>query len=162
MKKRIYNVIFPIWFLIFIPMTWLVVLPANFIIDSLVILLATYLFIKSNYWLTYKQTIFKVWGFGFLSDFIGALILFSTYLIDSEWWYQNILYPVSYHPFESIFGFIWCTIATFISAICIYQFNYRFSFKKLEIDLKTKKKMALTLAILTAPYLFLLPTALFY
>ena len=67
MKNRLYNLIFPIWMLIFIPMTWLIVLPANFLIDSLILLLSLFLFVKSNYWMIYKQTILKIWGFGFLS-----------------------------------------------------------------------------------------------
>jgi len=36
MKKnqvKIYNLIFPIWLLWLIPATWIVVLPANFLID---------------------------------------------------------------------------------------------------------------------------------
>lgn len=38
MKKdmKLYNVIFPIWMLFFLPPVRLVVLPANFVIDSLV------------------------------------------------------------------------------------------------------------------------------
>lgn len=118
----------------------------------------------------YKQTILKIWGFGFLSDFIGALILFSIYLSDffiqnsviSNWWYDNVFYPVSYDPFSSIFSIIWCSIAVLVSGICIYEFNYRVSFKQLSLEPKTKKKMALLLAICTAPYLFLVPTALFF
>ena len=170
MKNRLYNLIFPIWMLIFIPMTWLIVLPANFLIDSLILLLSLFLFVKSNYWMIYKQTILKIWGFGFLSDFIGALILFSIYLSDffiqnsviSNWWYYNVFYPVSYDTLSSIVSIIWCSIAVLVSGICIYEFNYRVSFKQLSLEPKTKKKMALLLAICTAPYLFLVPTALFF
>ena len=39
-KVRLYNVVFPIWLLWIVPVTWLVVLPANFIIDLAIILIA--------------------------------------------------------------------------------------------------------------------------
>lgn len=41
MKKqiRLYNIILPIWLLIVLPQVWLIVLPANLIIDGLVLLL---------------------------------------------------------------------------------------------------------------------------
>ena len=38
-ELKLYNVIFPIWFLWLVPITWIVVLPANFIIDLAVIVL---------------------------------------------------------------------------------------------------------------------------
>ena len=36
---KLYNVIFPLWLLWLIPITWLVVLPANFLIDLAVVVL---------------------------------------------------------------------------------------------------------------------------
>ena len=41
-NKRLYNVIFPVWMLILFPAAWFVVLPSNFIIDSLVLIIAMY------------------------------------------------------------------------------------------------------------------------
>ena len=38
-NNKIYNVVFPIWFFIIIPLGWLFVLPINFLIDSLVLLI---------------------------------------------------------------------------------------------------------------------------
>lgn len=39
-QVRLYNLMFPFWLLVFVPMAWLAVLPLNFLIDSLVLLLA--------------------------------------------------------------------------------------------------------------------------
>ena len=36
---KFYNLIFPIWFLILIPITWIFILPANFFIDLIVVAL---------------------------------------------------------------------------------------------------------------------------
>ena len=43
MKKkdvRLYNVLFPMWMLVSLPMVWYVVIPGNFLIDSLVLIIA--------------------------------------------------------------------------------------------------------------------------
>ena len=75
MKKKsikLYNVIFPIWLLWLIPMTWVIVLPANFLIDLLVVVLTMkYLKVKEIK-LNAKSVILKVWIFGFIADFIGT------------------------------------------------------------------------------------------
>ena len=42
MKKgrvKLYNVLFPVWMLMMFPGMWLIILPGNFIIDSLVLLI---------------------------------------------------------------------------------------------------------------------------
>ena len=40
MKNKLYNVLFPIWVLVFFPIFWLVALPANFLIDTIVLLIS--------------------------------------------------------------------------------------------------------------------------
>ena len=44
MKKDVtlYNVIFPFWMLLLIPQVWLIVLPGNFLIDSLVLIISMF------------------------------------------------------------------------------------------------------------------------
>lgn len=165
---KIYNLIFPIWLLWLFPLTWIVVLPGNFIIDSLVLLLTLKVLKINDKKNIYKKTILKVWGFGFLSDFIGTVIMLVPELISSnipasfrDWWYKNLSSPVSYSPFDSIYSIIWVVVSIIITSFFIYLFNYKISFKKLDIEEISKKKLALSLAIFTAPYLFLLPTMWF-
>ena len=64
MKKRIklYNVIFPIWMLLFLPPAWLVVFPANFAIDSLVFRLGAKFAKLQNILAVYKKSILKIFG----------------------------------------------------------------------------------------------------
>lgn len=171
MKKeiRLNNVIFPIWLLWLIPATWFVVIPANYIIDLLVLYITIKCLKLENPKEIAKKTIWKVYIFGFISDFIGTAVMFLSNLIApshqtkfGEWWYNNILSPVSYNPFESIWGVLWCLFCILISAICIYYFNLKISFKNLDIPLSQKKKLALSMAIFTAPYLFIIPTAWAY
>lgn len=173
MKKqstvKLYNLIFPIWILWLFPLTWIVVLPGNFIIDNAVILITLKLLNINDQKAIYKQTILKVWIFGFISDFIGTIVMlipgfinFKNSEIMRNWWYKNIETPVFYNPFQSVYGLLWVTLAVVITSVFIYCFNYKISFKNLELEESSKKKLALSLAIFTAPILFYLPTSLFY
>lgn len=166
---KLYNLIFPIWLLWLIPTTWIVVLPANFLIDLAVVLLTLKFLHVSDAKKITKSIIVKVWVFGFIADFIGTAAMFMSNIIDfdyqthfGKWWYENITNAVSYNPFDSIYAFIWATVCVVITAYCIYFFNYKISLKKAELSNDLRKKLALSLSILTAPYIFYLPTAWFF
>ncbi len=166
---KLYNVIFPIWLLWLFPMTWIVVLPANFIIDLIVVVLTLRFLKVQNIKSITKPIILKVWIFGFVSDFIGTLLMLLSNIIDfdyntslGEWWYDNIKNAVSYNPYRSIYAVIWVRLCVAITAIAIYLFNYKLVLKKSSLEDSQKKKLALSLAIFTAPYTFLIPTMWFY
>lgn len=166
---KLYNVIFPIWILWLIPTTWIVVLPANFIIDLLVIVLTLKYLKVQNIKPIAKSIIFKVWIFGFLADLIGTFLMLLSNIIDfdnntaiGEWWYDNITNAVSFNPFGSIFAILWVTVCVVITAILIYIFNYKVVLKKSNLEDSQKKKLALSLAVFTAPYTFYIPTQWFY
>lgn len=166
---KLYNLIFPIWLLWLIPITWIVVLPVNFLIDLTVVVLTLKFLHVSDIKKIAKSIIVKVWVFGFIADFIGTAAMFMANVIDfnyqthlGKWWYENISNAVSYNPFGSIFAFIWVTVCVFIAACCIYFFNYKIILKKAELSNDLRKKLALSLSIFTAPYVFYLPTAWFF
>lgn len=166
---KLYNLIFPIWLLWLVPMTWVVVLPANFCIDLVgVVLTMRYLKVKDIKQNT-KRVILRVWLCGFVADFIGTAAMFMVNIIDfnyetalGKWWYDNMTNAVSYNPFENIYAVMWVTACVIITALFIYLFNYKFCLKKSSLDDTQKKKLALSLAIFTVPYLFYLPTAWFF
>lgn len=172
MKKavKLYNIIFPVWLLWLFPITWIVVLPANFLLDLIVILITmNYLKITKKKQ-KLKSIIFKTWILGFIADFIGTFFMLSISLIESKlsldtafgkWWYYN-MNAVTYSPFNNIYSVLWTVICVLIAALFIYLFNYKICFEKLETEDALKKKLALSLAIFTAPYLFFLPTSWFF
>ena len=172
MKKndvKLYNLIFPIWLLWLIPITWIVVLPANFVVDLMVVVLTMKYLRIQNIKKNAKTVIFRVWIFGFVADFIGTAAMFMANLIDfnyetqlGKWWYNNITNAVSYNPFESVYAVLWVTMCVIITAFFIFLFNYKFCLKKLDLDDSQKKKIALSLAVFTAPYLFYVPTSWFF
>ena len=163
MKKqlRLYNVIFPIWMLIFIPVIWLVVLPANFIIDSLVVLVSLKIMGETEIFSVYKSIILKVWLLGFLADILGSALLFFSQLGYSHTWYEYIQGPVAYNPLDNIFSLLYVLIVVVIAGAAIYFLNLRFSFKKTQLGHKKRRAVSLALAIITAPYLFLVPMQVF-
>lgn len=156
---KLYNMIFPIWMLLILPVSWLVALPANFVIDLAVIVLTLKYLKAENMKEAAKKSIFKVWMIGFVSDFIGGLFMF---LATTNEWLRQRFEGVAYNPFEDIPSFLWTVMCMAIASVCIYFFNYKISFKATSLDDAQKRKLSLSLAICTSPYLFLLPTNWFY
>ena len=163
---KLYNVIFPIWFLLFFPPVILITLVGNFLIDSLV-LVACFKFFEFPESQTrkdfYKNSIIKVWLFGFLADFMGAALLFSMLAFEDTLGIPNeLINAISYDPFASPLAVLIILLVMLVAGLLIFFFNYRFTFKKLIADKKLKLKVALTIAIVTIPWTFLLPTKWFY
>ena len=71
-NTRLYNVLFPFWMLLLFPQAWLVVLPGNFIIDSLVFLIGMLILKIGEKKQWYKKYIGEIYAFGMLSDIIGS------------------------------------------------------------------------------------------
>ena len=145
-EVKLYNVLFPFWMLLLFPQMWLIILPGNFIIDSLVLLISMAALKIADKKLWYKQHIFKIFAFGMLSDFVGAGYMLLVFVVFEQWimgdeWYLTL-------P------------AIFVSAVMIFVLNYFITFKKAERSLRLKS--ALIFAIVTAPYTFLIPTSWMY
>lgn len=157
-KEKFYNVIFPVWLLILFPPLIFITLIGNFIIDSLVILFSLWL-LKISDKSIYKKVIWKVWIFGFLADILGSLLLLGgAYCFDfTDFLYDHFANPLYLNPSSSFLSLLFCLIVIGISAICIYFLNKRYSFQKTKLKEPEKKKIAILLAIITAPYMFLLP-----
>lgn len=166
-KVKLYNVIFPIWLLLFFPPVVFIALAGNFLIDTLVVIACFYAFKlvvdNNNLKIFYKKSIIKVWLFGFLADFIGAVILFILGILgDSFGIPYELANAINYDPFSNILAVIIILFAMLVSAFFIFLFNYRIIFKELIKDTSTRLKVALTIAIVTMPWTFLLPTKWFY
>lgn len=149
MKKstKLYNVIFPVWLIgIAVPWVWLVVIPGNFLIDSLVLLAGMYALKISAKKEFYKTHILKIYLFGMLSDFIGSLFMFvAMFLLDVGRMGDELYLTIP---------------GVLLSAGMIFIFNYFITFKKIEY--KERLKLSIIFAVVTAPYTFLIPTSWIY
>ncbi|RTR29603.1 hypothetical protein EKG37_15020 [Robertmurraya yapensis] len=164
---KVYNVIFPIWMLLFFPPVIFIALAGNFVIDSLVIIVCFFLFKLTNQGLGlktfYKKSILKVWLFGFLADIIGAVFLFLVLIVGSGLGLPyEIEAGIAYDPFSSSMAVVIIIISMVITSFFIFLFNYHFTFRSLIVEKALRVKVALTIVIITTPWTFLLPTKWFY
>jgi len=153
---KLYNLIFPMYMLWVMPPIIFISAILNFIIDSAVVLVTEKILKIENIFLKYKKVILKVWGFGFLADFIGALFLFTISGL-CEGLDIPIKYNIDYNPFGNIYALIITILGILIAGVLIFIFNKKISFKNIDITEKQKFILSLVMAIVTAPYLFLLP-----
>jgi len=167
MKKkgfRLYNLFFPVWLLFAHPALIGAALPVNLLIDFLVIFFTLKTLHVENYMEITTAKMWRTWGLGFAADAIGAAILFFLSVILGE------LAPATYdlfghalylNPFTSPLALIIMVLVIALVGVLIYWFNYSYVFSSTALTKKEQKRVCLMLAVLTAPYLFLLPTALF-
>jgi len=164
-NNKLYSVMFPLWFLLVFPITWLVVIPVNFIIDTIVILVGLKYFKVENVYETYKKVILKIWALGFAANILGSGLLFLTQFLikdDQGSLYNAVTNRVAWNPFNSVSSSILVILSVVVSMTLIYFFNYRVSFKKVGLNKNKAKKLAILLAIVTAPWLLLFPSQLIY
>lgn len=164
-EVKLNNVIFPIWMMWIFPPLALLALVGNFVIDSVVILVAfAVLKVTKSTGLSigqlYKKSILKVWVFGFLADIVGAIMLFVIMLACEN--NNELVATICYNPFNNIVGFLVVAAAVLLAVVLIWIFNYYSVFNKLIQDSKIRMKIALTIAIVTMPWTYLIPTQWLY
>ena len=119
---KLYNIIFPMWSIYFYGMffvpLWLILLPANFIVDSLVLLLLFWKLGLAEKKSLYKKSIWKTWGVGFLAD-----VLASSLMVFISW--TNILPFNEYLPISSVPAFLFTTAGVVLAGFLIYFFHIK-------------------------------------
>lgn len=161
MGEKLYNVIFPMYLLsTFVPFTAVFFLIGNLIIDSAVILIISYIIFKKINKDFYKNTILKIWLFGYLADCISAAFLGVSgelgYYYKENHLKGGILYNIAYKFYSCDVEII--ILGIIVASLFIFVFNYFISFRKIEITKNQKLLAAIILAITTSPYTFLIPT----
>ena len=165
---KLYNVLLPIWLLIFVPsFLWLVLIPLNYLIDRIVLKWSLKdmdekgAFCRKHNW--------KICIAGFVNDFIGVLFLFGTYIALSDIdqgspvrkAIGNVVYGLGFDPFSNVLALVIIVLAIAIAGACIYFVDKRI-LAKAGLDTAQAKNSALKLALITAPYLFLIPSSILY
>ena len=163
---RLYNVLFPVWMLMWFPVLWLVLIPANFLIDFLVTRFTMkHLLLEDYHERAWKHS-WKICLIGFLSDFVGALFLFAVYCYADRIFSKELAHTVTYglnlQPFNHILTFAVAALSIILSGLCIYFLNRKMLSKDPSLDKKSVHVIARNLALITAPYLFLFPSGILY
>ena len=132
--------------LILFPIAWIVIVPANFIIDSIVLFISMSLLKLSNKKELYKKHIFKIFLFGMISDIIGSLLILLLFYI-----FENV--AVGDELYLTCPGIL-------LSMLMIFIFNYFITFKNM--NKKLRLQLSIIYSLVTAPYTFLIPIAWIY
>ena len=144
---KLLNVMFPIWALYTVPSTWIVMMPLNFVINSIVLIVAMFVLKMEDKKDFFIRSIFMLFCLGFLADLLASIAMWAAVLI----------WDVGGDTGESLL----LTIPGLILAGgLIYLFDYIGPFRSLEKE--RRKLLSLVFAIGTAPYVFLLPSGWLY
>ncbi|MCR4688139.1 MAG: hypothetical protein K5745_01160 [Saccharofermentans sp.] len=136
--------------LYFFPTAWLISLPFNFLVDSIALLIGFKIFGKDKVWFRWRKSILKSWIFGYISDVVAALLmLLFEYMTDKG--------SIMANPFGGVLPFLCTLLCVTLAGVLIFVFNYKIALNKTELDKADRKKVALLMAIATAPYLFFMP-----
>ena len=57
---KLRSTVFPLWMLFFVPLAWLVIIPGNFLVDSLALIISIIVLKLDNKKDFYKQNILKI------------------------------------------------------------------------------------------------------
>lgn len=148
----ILNIILPTF--MFFLFSWVIAIISiigNFIIDAGIY----HIYIEkfSSRFIYKWKYIWRAYGLGFLADFIGAAILVFLYSVT----HNHINY---FQIYDSWYNILVHLIIVGLSGYLVYVFN-RLNLKNSGLELKDQFRLSLSMAIITAPYTFLLPAALF-
>ncbi len=161
MKKtkvtKLYNVLFPIWMLMWYPLLFVILIPANYLMDTFV--LSFSLMDESLRKPFRRKHTWKICLMGFLADFVGSAFLFAIIMLTEG--NNELVNAICFDPFHNLLAFLIILAAVAISAVLLY-FGDLWILKKAGLDERQAKRSALFMAILTAPYLFFFPTRLIY
>ena len=167
MKKevRLYNVILPIWLLWLFPQLFIYVAPANLAVDCVVLAVTLTALRHRGKGAVLKKLWWKFWLLGFLADFMGVLVLlpgaFLPALFSDAAWTYDISTAMITNPFRHPASLLWTLVGVALAGVCIYFFDKR-AMKKCDLLTAGEKHVvALTMAIVTAPWLFLVPMYLY-
>lgn len=150
--RKVNNIGFHPTFLFLFPSLWLISLPLNFVVDSIVLLIGFKAFGKEKVRRNWRRSILLSWIIGYVSDVIAALMMFAAQYIA-----ENFDIDIITNPFEGVIPFAVTLLSVATAGVLIYFFNLKFALSRTELEKPQKKKVALLMALATAPYLFFIP-----
>ena len=157
---RLYNLILPVWLLWILPPVWLIILPGNLLIDVLAVLAALAALKRRDKRRILGRLWRRVWLLGFAADAAGVAWLllgaFSAAWTSGSGWAEAVN-PVMHDPFAHPVAFLWTAAAVALSGVCIYFFDRKVLGKIDGLTDREGRVIALTLAIVTAPWTFFIP-----
>ena len=155
---KLCNVLYPIWILIFFPQVLAIVIPGNLIVDMAVLLIALAAMRHRAKGAVLRRCWWKVWLLGFAADLIGAAWMVLGWFVTS--WVPSLdssLGKILYNPFGHPAAFLWTAAGVAIAGWFIFLLDRQVFRSVPELTSRQSTRLALTFAIVTAPWLFFLP-----
>ena len=166
-ETRLYNAVIPLWLLWMFPTLFPWVLPVtllgNLLIDGAVLFCALLALGRRDKGRLMRYLWWRVWWRGFAADAAGvawlllALILWEMNVGRRRAFWQKWLEGVMGDPFSHPVAFLWTLAAVAIAGVCIYYLDKK-PMRAAGLTDREAHRAALALAIVTAPWAFLIPT----
>ena len=141
------------------PQVWLIVIPGNLIIDCLVLFLTLLALKHRDRGGVVKQLWWKFWLLGFAADAIGVAWMLLGWLLTipfgSVW--ESSVGHIMHNPFAHPAAFLWTLAVVALAGVCIYFFDKKAMGRCDLLTPREKHIIALTMAVVTAPWLFFIP-----
>ncbi|MEB3025783.1 MULTISPECIES: hypothetical protein [unclassified Parvimonas] len=156
------DLVLAVWVMWIIPILWPLICILYSLFYSVVLYLSMIYLKIENRKKVFLKSIKKMILFGFLCDTMIAGVLFLLELgkdfinpnSDFYHWYKSLTTSLNGKPLANIFAILTLSFLILLSRILNYKLNKRYTFSKLDIEEENKKKLALAIAIFTAPYMF--------
>ena len=161
MKKdvRLFNLILPIWLLVLAPKILVFVIPGNLLVDCLVLFCTLCGLKHPKKGAVVRELWWKLWLLGFAADAVGVLWMICGLLLCLP--FENLLHKslshISHNAFVHPAAFLWTLAGVAVAGVCIYCFDKRAMRKCALLSDREKRVAALTMAVVTAPWLFFIP-----
>ena len=159
---RLYNMILPVWLLWVLPPVWLIILPANLLIDTAVLFCILLALGRRDKRRVIKRMWWRIWWRGFAGDAVGVgwLLLgaFSAAWMPGSGW-AEVINHVMYDPLGHPVAFLWTLVGVAISGVCIYFFDRKILRETPALTDREAHVIALALAVVTAPWTFFIPVS---
>lgn len=163
-QTKLYNVILPIWLLVLFPQVWLIAAPGNLIVDCLVLLITLAALKHQGKAAVLKKLWWKFWLLGFAADAVGVAWMIlglvpAGLLGDTPFgaFWENTVGCHLHNPFAHPASFLWTLAGVALAGVCIYFFDKRAMRSCTLLTGREKHITALTMALVTAPWLFFIP-----
>lgn len=148
---RLYDLIFPLWLLMFIPPFLVATLLGNYLVDGAVILIVLWSNRSDLRWRDRWVLVSKAWLCGLLIDVAAAVLLMLVA--------GPTLRPLAYYdPLLNTQSAVVYIAIILIAGAAIYAVNRRLA-TRAGLSRKQAIRLAICMGIVTAPWTFLIPAS---
>lgn len=154
--------VYPLWIYILSPVSWIVIMPYKFMMVSIALLVCARSYDLNRNVRFYKKNIGWSFVISVAGNLAATLLLYCTQPYFGEKWYEYMTSAVAYNPFDNVWSMLYVIAAVALTVFLSFCAYSKALFPKTIRDALLCRKVALIVAVFTAPYLYLVPTQYLY